>query len=48
MSLMEAAFFYNDFSELFAEVNAAELSGNVEAINTHEEILSCFDTSFDL
>lgn len=30
MSTMEAAFFYNDFSELFAEINVAELSENVE------------------
>ena len=48
MSLIEASFFYNDFSELFAEVHAAELSENVKAIDTHEEILTCSDTQSDL
>ena len=48
MSITEAAFFYNDFSALFAEINAAELSENVEGTIPHEEILTCFDTQSDL
>jgi hypothetical protein len=48
MSLIEASYFYNDFSELFAEVNAVELSENVKATDTHEEILTCFGTQSDL
>jgi len=48
MSLTEAAFFYGDYSELFKELQSAELSENVEATIPHEEILSCFNNSFDL
>jgi hypothetical protein len=45
MSLIEAAFFYNSFSDLFAEVNAAELCENVEAKSAHEEICTCVESS---
>lgn len=48
MSLIEASYFYNDFSVLFAEVHEAELSENVGDTNTQEEILSCFGDSGDL
>lgn len=48
MSLIEASFFYNDFSELFQELHAAELSENVEVTNAHEKILTCSDTQSDL
>lgn len=48
MSLMEASFFYNDFSALIAEVDAAELCENVRAIDTPEEISTCFHSSNDL
>lgn len=48
MSQLEASYFYNDFSDLFAEINAAELSENVEATNAHEKILACSDTQSDL
>lgn len=48
MSQLEAAYFYNDFSDLFAEINAAELFENIEATSAHKEILSCSDTQSDL
>ena len=48
MSITEAAFFYNDFSALFAEINATELSENVEATIPHKEILTCFYNQSDL
>ena len=48
MSKQEAAFFYNDFSELFKDLHEAELRENVLATNTHEEILTCIETSSDL
>ena len=48
MSQSEAAFFYNDFSELFKELHSLELSENVAATIPHEEILSCSDNQSDL
>lgn len=48
MSITEAAFFYNDFSALFAEINAAELSENVEVTIPQDKILTCFDNQSDL
>ena len=48
MSATEAAFFYNDFSALFAEINAAELSENVEVTIPQDKILTCFDNQSDL
>ena len=37
MSLQEAAFFYNDFSELLKEFKELELSENSQSTDTQEE-----------
>ncbi len=37
--VIEAAFFYGDYSELMKAWQDIELSENVEATDTHEEIL---------
>lgn len=47
MDLMEASKFYGDYRMLQEEVRA-ELSENVEATISHEEILSCDSTPNDL